>query len=81
MAKILVKKEELKKHLLEKDLHNFLENKYKTFVLVTCTDEDAKGNMQVEMKYKGDEDLLSYLLEGASQEFEREDSEIKKDSL
>ena len=81
MVKILIKKEELKKHLLKKDLHDFLENKYQAFVLVTCSEANEKGEMQVELKYKGDEGLVSYLLQGASQVFEGDEGAVRKDSL
>lgn len=69
MVKILVKKDEIKKKILEKDMQQMLSEKYEAFVLVTCSSENAKGEMQVELKYEGDEDLISYLLEGASQVF------------
>lgn len=81
MAKILVKKEELKKRLLKEEMQQFLEDKYEAFVLITCSEADEKGQMQVDMKYKGDEDLVSYLLQGGSQVFENHEEDIKKDSL
>ncbi|MFA5250506.1 MAG: hypothetical protein WC371_03770 [Parachlamydiales bacterium] len=80
MVKILVKKEELKKRLLEKDLKDFLTRKYQAFVLVTCSEENDKGEMQVELSYDGDEDLVAYLLQGAAQVFDGEES-LSKDSL
>lgn len=80
MVKILVKKEELKKRQLEKDMQNFLANKHEAFVLVTCSSANEKGDMQVELKYDGDQDLISYLLQSASQIFEGEEGKAK-DSL
>lgn len=35
------------------------------YVLITCTQPNAKGEMQVEMTYDGDEALASYLIESA----------------
>ena len=77
MVKILVKKEDLKKRFLEKDMQNFLAQKYEAFVLVTCSSANAQGDMQVELKYEGDEDLVSYLLQSASQVFEGEEGAVK----
>lgn len=37
------------------------------YVLVTCTESAADGNMQVEMSYQGDAALASYLLQGAQE--------------
>lgn len=35
------------------------------YVLITCAQPDAKGEMQVEMTYDGDKTLASYLLASA----------------
>ena len=35
------------------------------YVLITCGQPDAQGEMQVEMTYDGDKDLASYLLANA----------------
>lgn len=37
------------------------------YVLVTCAESAADGNMQVEMSYQGDAALASYLLQGAQE--------------
>jgi len=39
------------------------------YVLITCTEPDANGNMGVEMKYEGDEGLAAFLVENAGQVF------------
>ena len=77
MVKILIKKEDLKKRFLEKDMQDFLAHRYEAFVLVTCSSANEKGDMQVELKYEGDEDLVSYLLQSASQVFEGEEGAAK----
>ena len=35
------------------------------YLLITCAEPSADGNMKVEMTYKGDTALASYLLQGA----------------
>ncbi|MCP5509098.1 MAG: hypothetical protein H7A39_01620 [Chlamydiales bacterium] len=42
------------------------------YVLITCCQPDAKGEMQVEMTYEGDKVLASYLLESAKSVFDEE---------
>ncbi len=42
------------------------------YVLITCATPNAKGEMQVEMTYEGDEALASYLVHSASNMFENE---------
>lgn len=45
------------------------------YVLISCTKPDAKGNMQVQMSYEGEETLASFLVANASQAFEGNTSE------
>lgn len=40
------------------------------FVLITCTQPDAGGKMEVALHYEGDEILASFLVENAAQVFE-----------
>lgn len=40
------------------------------YVLITCTQPDENGKMDVEMNYEGDEMLASFLVENASQVFD-----------
>lgn len=39
--------------------------KHACYVLITCGEPGADGNMQVEMTYEGDRVLASYLIESA----------------
>ena len=36
-----------------------------SYVLITCGEPSRDGNMDVEMSYKGDPDLISYLIRDA----------------
>jgi hypothetical protein len=42
------------------------------YILITCDKPAADGKMQVEMTYKGDIALASYLLEGAQSYIDQE---------
>ncbi len=42
-----------------------IEKGHKNYVLITCDEPSANGEMNVEMSYEGDPTLLAYLLEGA----------------
>lgn len=44
------------------------------YVLITCTQPNAEGKMEVEMDYQGDETLAAFLVENAGQVF---DSQIQ----
>ena len=54
---------------METDVHEdykeLLVGKYAGYVLITCDSSDMKGEMQVQMSYEGDPDLIAYLLQGA----------------
>lgn len=52
-------------------IKQFLAENNSCYVLLTCSEPNEKGNMQVEMAYDGDEDLASYLLENAQSYFQR----------
>lgn len=45
------------------------------YVLITCEEAAADGNMQVEMTYEGDATLASYLLHGAQIAIDEQDSD------
>lgn len=47
------------------DLKNVLSKKQLSYVLITCTEPSAEGEMDVEMDYAGDPALLSMLMENA----------------
>lgn len=59
MAKIVNAEKEIKK-----------KDNCACYVLISCTTPDEKGNMQVDMKYEGDETLAAFLVQNASQVFE-----------
>lgn len=44
--------------------------KWSCCVLITCTQPEKNGNMEVEMNFDGDETLAAFLVENASQVFE-----------
>ena len=41
------------------------------YVLITCSDPSEDGDMEVEMTYEGNEDLVAYLVENARQFFQK----------
>lgn len=45
------------------------------YVLISCTTPDANGNMEVNMKFEGDETLAAFLVQNASQVFEDQRNE------
>lgn len=47
-----------------------LGDKCACFVLITCTEAQSDGKMEVEMNYEGDESLAAFLVENASQVFD-----------
>ena len=69
----IIKKDELKKHIFEEEIMDFLAKKYKAFALVTCSQENEKGKMKAELKHEGDEGLVAYLLEGALEAFQEKE--------
>lgn len=48
------------------------------YVLITCTEPDESGKMQVALDYEGDETLAAYLVENAAQVFDNERSGMRK---
>lgn len=51
-----------------------LKKLYPCFVLITCTEPQKDGEMQVEMDFEGDEDLASMITEHATQVFDGRNS-------
>ena len=49
----------------QKRLRDSLSKNHACYVLITCDEPNADGNMQVEMTYEGDATLAAYLLQGA----------------
>jgi hypothetical protein len=62
--------------MAHKGIEKFLK-KTQGYVLLTCSKPDDKGDMQVEMSFDGDPDLLLYLLDGAK---ERIDEDVSCDT-
>jgi hypothetical protein len=54
----------------EKEIKKALGAKCACYVLITCTEPNADGKMEVEMNYDGDMDLAAFLVENASQVFD-----------
>lgn len=73
MVKIFLDKQlinrEDKKNFFQK-VKQFLAENNSCYVLLTCSEPNENGDMQVEMSYEGDEDLASYLLENAGAYFQ-----------
>ena len=40
-------------------------------VLITCSEPNAEGNMEIEMSFDGEESLAAFLVENASQVFDQ----------
>ena len=47
------------------DLKKAFSKRGVSYILITCTPPSQTGNMEVEMSYEGDIDLICYLLEHA----------------
>lgn len=50
---------------LSKQIRKALAKDHACFVLVTCSEPDKEGHMEVEMNYEGDSMLAAYLLQSA----------------
>jgi hypothetical protein len=66
---IAIEKKEAALARLKKDLGE----EYACFVLITCTEPDAEGKMEVALDFEGDETLASFLIENAAQVAEDRD--------
>lgn len=47
-----------------------LDRKTACYVLITCSEPNEEGKMEVELNYDGDETLAAFLVENAAQVFE-----------
>lgn len=54
----------------EKDIKKALGDNCACYVLITCSEPNSSGNMEVELNYEGDESLAAFLVENASQVFD-----------
>lgn len=50
-----------------------LGQKHACYILITCDHPSLDGEMQVEMTYRGDTDLASYLIDGARYHLDQEE--------
>lgn len=48
-------------------LKQTLSERHHSYILITCSKPASNGDMDVDMSYSGDPDLLSYLMEGAKE--------------
>lgn len=70
--KVAVKifKKKKKKGFYLEDIKKNLKKNNACYVLITCSQPSQDGKMDVELNYSGDENLASYLIEGAQDVFE-----------
>ena len=54
----------------EKHLKKALDRGIACFVLITCSEPNEEGKMEVELNYDGDETLAAFLVENAVKVFE-----------
>jgi len=55
---------------IEDEIKKSLGDNCACYVLVTCTEPDKDGKMDVQMHYEGDEMLASFLIDNAAQVFD-----------
>ncbi len=56
-----------------KHLEETCKNKNLYYILITCTKPSESNEMEVQMSYNGDVDLVSFLLENASAVLDQEE--------
>lgn len=70
------------KSTVDQEIRELLSKHYPCYVLITCDQPEASGQMQVEMTYEGDPVLAAYLLQGAQSFMDEEDAgELDEDIL
>ncbi|NGX33706.1 MAG: hypothetical protein K1060chlam1_00046 [Candidatus Anoxychlamydiales bacterium] len=67
---VKVFKKKRKKSLNLEDIKKNLRKNNACYVLITCSQPSKDGEMQVELNYSGDDNLASYLIDGAQDVFE-----------
>ena len=60
-----------------KVLEDTLDQNLSCYVLITCGQSGKDGNMQVEMSYRGDAALASYLIQGAQSFLDKEEDDAR----
>lgn len=71
MGKKIVKIEIEKKVLMAK-LKSVIGDQCACFVLISCSEPSTEGQMDVQMHFEGDETLVAFLLENATQVFDEQ---------
>lgn len=66
---------------IHKRVRKLLAKDFAGYVLVTCKNATANGQMQVEMTYEGDPVLAAYLLEGAQGYLDEEEKDLGMELL
>ena len=70
--KVAIKIKKKKKGFYLNNIKKNLKKNNACYVLITCSQPSQDGKMQVELNYSGDENLASYLIDGAQDVFENE---------
>jgi len=71
-VKATIKIKKKKKGFYLNNIKKNLKKNNACYVLITCSQPSQDGKMQVELNYSGDENLASYLIDGAQNVFENE---------
>ena len=71
MSKKVIKVPEYPSEVQLSKIKKMLGDHCACFVLITCSEPDKNGKMEVEMNYEGEEHLAAFLVENASQVFEQ----------
>ncbi len=66
-------------HSIHKLIGQKLSKSSVCYVLITCEEAAADGNMEVQMTYEGDAALASYMLHGAQVAIDEQDLDEEKD--
>lgn len=70
MGKSVVKIEQPSTEVVMSKVKKALGDQCACFVLITCTQPNAEGKMNVEMHFEGEESLAAFLVDNASQVFD-----------
>lgn len=66
----MIKNQDSRAVSLEK-IKRSLKEVHACYVLITCSEPSQEGQMEVEMSYEGDESLAAFLVDNASQVFDK----------
>jgi hypothetical protein len=68
------------RHQIQKSIIDKLAKNHACYVLITCGEPSADGNMHVEMSYQGDATLAAYLIQGAQSFMDERQDDIESDT-